>query len=285
MSGQQRVFEAIGEVVQRRAFDRALAATDLFLAQIDGLGPVRREDEQLMAGTHALNRDRTILPMLSEATGLGFCVYLGNRRVATATRLDAGTAPDVGGYAEPALIDAVLRRKDTLQSRIEYGGRPYIVVARPIFASGAKQLAPIGMIEAFQDEQAFLDSIAATTRETFQAERGQMTTRADAMEEIIKFIDDLARRLQLLSLNGNIIAAQAGEHGRAFRVVCSELGGLADQSKSNAVEVRKLIAAMGLEQFSSQAEMDEFEDLNLGEFEVADDEEAPPESAESTKPA
>ena len=64
-----------------------------------------------------------------------------------------------------------------------------------------------------------------------------------------------------MSLNGNIIAAQAGEHGRAFRVVCSELGGLADQSKGTAAEVRKLIAAMGLEEFSSQAELEDFEDL------------------------
>ena len=46
--------------------------------------------------------------------------------------------------------------------------------------------------------QAFFDSIAATTRATFQRERESMTQRADAMEEIIKFIDDLARRLQLL---------------------------------------------------------------------------------------
>ena len=65
--------------------------------------------------------------------------------------------------------------------------------------------------------------------------------------DIRAFIDDVARRLQLLALNGNIIAAQAGEHGRAFRVVCRELGALADQAKSAGSEVRELVSAMGLE--------------------------------------
>lgn len=261
------MFEAIGEVVTRRTFDRALAATDLFLSVIKADGSLRRDDEELVAGDRVLNRDRELLPMLAESTGLGFCLYLGNRRIATATVLDAGTAPDVGGFAEPGLIDVVLRRKDTLQSRIDYNGRPYIVVARPLFPSGDRSLAPIGIVEAFQDEAAFFDTISSTTRATFQHEREQMTQRADSMEAIIKFIDDVARRLQLLSLNGNIIAAQAGEHGRAFRVVCRELGDLADQSKLTAAEVRKLIAAMGLEEFGSEQEAYGYEDLTIDDDE------------------
>lgn len=60
------------------------------------------------------------------------------------------------------------------------------------------------------------------------------------------FIDDVARRLQLLALNGNIIAAQAGDHGRAFRVVCRELSSLAEQSKDAVSEVRKLTLEMGM---------------------------------------
>lgn len=267
-SGQQRVFEAIGEVATRKSFDRASSATELFMRMLRAQGGLRRVEDELVAGDLVLNRDRELLPMLSESTGMGFCVYLGNRRIATSTVLDAGTAPEVGGFAEAPLVDAVLRRRDALQTRLEYNGRPYIVVARPLHSADDPEGAPIGIIEAFQDEQAFFDSIAATTRATFQRERDQMTQRADSMEAIIKFIDDVARRLQLLSLNGNIIAAQAGEHGRAFRVVCRELGGLADESKLTAAEVRKLITAMGLEEFTSEAEMYEYEDLQFDEGEA-----------------
>ena len=266
-TGQERVFDAIGEVVTRKAFDRALAATDLFLRLVKAEGGLVRADDELIAGERVLNRDRDLLPALADSTGMGFCLYLGNKRIATASVLDAGTAPPVGDFAEPALIDAVLRRRDALQTRVDYSGRSYIVVVRPLTPGNDPDAAPIGMIEAFQDEQAFFDNIAATTRATFQREREAMTQRADSMEAIIKFIDDLARRLQLLSLNGNIIAAQAGEHGRAFRVVCRELGGLAEESKLTAAEVRKLITSMGLEEFTSEAEMFEYEDLQLDDLE------------------
>jgi methyl-accepting chemotaxis protein len=68
------------------------------------------------------------------------------------------------------------------------------------------------------------------------------------MDAVTRFIDDVARRLQLLALNGNIIAAQAGDHGRAFRVVCRELSSLADQSKDAVADVRRLSEEMGLRQ-------------------------------------
>src|SRR5690606_13517519 len=80
----------------------------------------------------------------------------------------------------------------------------------------------------------------------------QSEEQSDRMESVMHFVDDVARRLQLLALNGNIIAAQAGEHGRAFRVVCRELGSLADQSKNTGNEVRKLIQAMGLERSETE---------------------------------
>ncbi len=66
------------------------------------------------------------------------------------------------------------------------------------------------------------------------------------MASVMLFIDDVARRLQLLALNGNIIAAQAGDHGRAFRVVCRELSSLATQAKEAVAEVRKLTEDIGL---------------------------------------
>src|SRR5690606_30447790 len=69
----------------------------------------------------------------------------------------------------------------------------------------------------------------------------QSEEQSDRMESVMHFVDDVSRRLQLLALNGNIIAAQAGDHGRAFRVVCRELGSLADQSKGAVAQVRRLV--------------------------------------------
>lgn len=252
---ENRVFEAVWEVVTRRTYDRAMAASELGLRMLHAEGEIHRENDRLLVGQRELNKDRELLPNLARATGLGFAAYLGNLRVATATVLDAGTAPALGGYAAPQLVDTVLRRRQVFRGEIEYDGRNYIVVARPLHASEGQEFAPIGMIECFQDEQAFFDLLSAAARSGFEDQITDMESRADNMEAIIAFIDDIARRLQLLALNGNIIAAQAGEHGRAFRVVCRELGGLADQAKGTAGEVRKLVTALGLDQASDPGEL------------------------------
>ena len=232
-SGENRVFEAVWEVVTRRTYDRALAASELGVKMLHAEGELRRENDRLFVGNRELNKDRELLPTMARATGLGFGAYLGNLRVATATVLDAGTAPELGGFAAPALVDTVLRRRQVYRGEIDYGGRNYIVVARPLHASEGQEFAPIGMLECFQDEQAFFDLLSAAARSGFEDQLAEMESRADSMEAIISFIDDIARRLQLLALNGNIIAAQAGEHGRSFRVVCRELGALAGPGQGN----------------------------------------------------
>ena len=161
--------------------------------------------------------------------------------------LDAGTPPEVGEFAHGDLVDRVLRRREVYKGTVEYREREYLTVCRPLHASGGSDYAPVGMIEAFQDKEAYFDLLAAAARSGVEDQVADVEERADGMEAIIHFIDDVARRLQLLALNGNIIAAQAGEHGRAFRVVCRELGSLADQAKNHGQEVRRLIQAMGLE--------------------------------------
>jgi methyl-accepting chemotaxis protein len=109
------------------------------------------------------------------------------------------------------------------------------------------------MLEAFINEQAFFESLAAASRISAEQRSAAQEEAADSMEGVIHFLDDVARRLQLLALNGNIIAAQAGEYGRAFRVVCRELGILADRAKSTVTDVRKLMHTMGLEATDAHA--------------------------------
>lgn len=251
-SGDNPVFEAVWKVVTRRTYDRAMAATELCERLLHDEGDLRRDEEHLFAGTRELNRDRDLLPRLARSTGLGFSLYLGNRRIATATVLDAGTAPELGGFAAAALVDAVLRRREVFKGTIDYTGRDYIVVGRPLFASEGQEYAPIGMIEAYQDEQAFFDLLSAAARSGLDDQVADVEERTDTMQSLTQFIDDVARRLQLLALNGNIIAAQAGEHGRAFRVVCRELGSLADQAKQAGGEVRRVLQSMGIDEAGEQ---------------------------------
>jgi methyl-accepting chemotaxis protein len=65
----------------------------------------------------------------------------------------------------------------------------------------------------------------------------------DAMHEIankISIIGDIAFQTNILALNAAVEAARAGDHGRGFGVVASEVGKLADRSKLAAAEINQL---------------------------------------------
>ncbi|MCX4243229.1 methyl-accepting chemotaxis protein [Paraliomyxa miuraensis] len=243
------VYEAVWLVISRRVAERAAAAVELVDDLIHASGQLRRRDQELMAGDRVLNGDRELLPRLARATSLGINLYLGNRRVASSSVLDAGDAMEVGGFADATVVDTVLRRREVYRGTVDLAGRSFMLASRPLYASDkSDEYGPIGMVEAFQDVGAFREMLVASMRDrTGTDTRSQLELQADRMESVMHFIDDVARRLQLLALNGNIIAAQAGDHGRAFRVVCRELSSLAEQSKEAVAEVRKLTQAMGLD--------------------------------------
>nr|WP_293176360.1 methyl-accepting chemotaxis protein [Nannocystis sp.] len=248
MTTETQIFNAVWSVIRRRLLERGVAATELCEQVIRGHGKLGRVDGKLRAGTTVLDENNVILPMLVRATSLGMSLYLGNRRVASSSVLGAGKPGDIGAYADSELVDTVLRKRDIFRGTIIRAGVPILVIARPLYLGDRPDEAgPIGMLEAFQNEQAFYESLAAAARVGAEQRSAAQEEAADGMESVIHFLDDVARRLQLLALNGNIIASQAGEYGRAFRVVCRELGTLADRAKGTVSDVRKLMQSMGLE--------------------------------------
>ena len=71
--------------------------------------------------------------------------------------------------------------------------------------------------------------------------------RTQEIGAILDVIDDVAEETNLLALNAAIIAAQAGEHGRAFSVVADEIKELADRVLASTKEIGGLIRAVQVE--------------------------------------
>lgn len=106
-------------------------------------------------------------------------------------------------------------------------------------AQAAAQTARSGL-RAATDTAKAMESI----REQGEAVAGNivaLSEKTQAIGEIIVTVNDISERTHLLALNAAIEAAAAGESGRSFAVVASEMKLLADQAKGATAQVRGIL--------------------------------------------
>lgn len=122
-------------------------------------------------------------------------------------------------------------------SGAQIGKRASEVIAT---AQSTAQISRAGL-RAVADTAKAMDAI----REQAEAVAGNIVSlseKTQAIGEIITTVNDISERTHLLALNAAIEAAAAGESGRSFAVVASEMKLLADQAKAATGQVRTILS-------------------------------------------
>jgi methyl-accepting chemotaxis protein len=70
----------------------------------------------------------------------------------------------------------------------------------------------------------------------------ELSSHTQKIGSIINTVDDIAETTNLLALNASIEASKAGESGRGFQVVASEIRKLAEQSKRSVADIAAIIS-------------------------------------------
>lgn len=71
-----------------------------------------------------------------------------------------------------------------------------------------------------------------------------MGERSQSIGKVLAVIGEVTEQLQLLSLNAQIIAAQAGSHGQGFAVVADEMRELSGRTANSTREIESIISAI-----------------------------------------
>jgi len=123
------------------------------------------------------------------------------------------------------------------------------VMEMAVNAKEASEVSSIAKVEAengAQVVQKAVNSIQIVQEQSHKLKAGmeQLNYNANAINEVITTISDIADQTNLLALNAAIEAARAGESGRGFAVVADEVRKLAEKTMASTTEVRNAITAI-----------------------------------------
>ncbi len=156
----------------------------------------------------------------------------------SAAEILAGTTQQVEGMREQssAVAQTVTSVDEVLQTSEQAAQRAQQVAAS---YDNAVKISNEGR-RALDDTVQVMNAVSART-ETIAADILSLAENSLEIGEIVSVVAEIADQTNLLALNAAIEASRAGEHGRGFNVVASEIRTLADQSKSATTRVRRIL--------------------------------------------
>lgn len=151
--------------------------------------------------------------------------------LASTTQQASGAQEQAAAVAQTvATVDEVAQTADQSSQRAQAVGK---TVQRTLEVGKAGRKTVDDSVSALQSVR---EKVELTAENILS-----LAEQAQAIGEIIATVNDIAEQTNLLALNAAIEASRAGEHGKGFSVVASEVKALADQSKKATGQVRQIL--------------------------------------------
>ena len=157
---------------------------------------------------------------------------------ASAAQIRASTQEQAASVEEQ--LAAIQETAATADEITHSGARIASRAQEVIQAAQASVLTSANGLRAVAEAARAMDAIR-DQGEIVAANIVALSEKTQAIGEIIMTVNDISERSHLLALNAAIEAAAAGESGRSFAVVASELKVLADQAKEATIQVRSIL--------------------------------------------
>ena len=196
-----------------------------------------------IVSTYVLSQviDRTIIRVKTSATEIA---ATSQEQLATANEVAATTA-EVGATSKEISATA----KELLQTV-----KDVTAVAEQTAAVAASGQAGLGRMQATMQQIVEASS-------SINAKLAALSEKAGSIGAVVTTITKVADQTNLLSLNAAIEAEKAGEYGRGFSVVATEIRRLADQTALATTDIEQIIkeiqsavsaGVMGMDKFSEE---------------------------------
>jgi len=236
----------IGNAIARPLVELTGAATEIGAGKLGTRIEVRSRDEAGELGTafnhmaaqleDALASERSAAE--KERLARQAVVETSERVATTSTDILATTTQQASGAQEQAaaVTEVVATVNEVTQTADDAARR----------ATGVMESAREAMDAGKAGRQAVDETIAGMRIARQQVEGIAsgilaLAERAQAIGDIISTVNEIAEQTNLLALNAAIEASRAGEHGRGFSVVATEVKVLANQSKKATAQIRQIL--------------------------------------------
>lgn len=171
---------------------------------------------------------------------------------------------NISEMAKKCLISGKMQKSDIPESVF---GRKLKIIVLPIKNSKGQIIGTIGngidmesanqLIESVNEIAKSTEQVSSGTNELANAatelakigqeivQQAQVTVETSKKtSEALELIKSIAEQTNLLGLNAAIESARAGEHGKGFSVVSSEIRKLANKSKESSSNIKEIIEDM-----------------------------------------